>query len=90
MILHIEIADELFDLYEKKFGGGRIYISNMEEPAEYIAEVARVFCNKSNGDGVIEEMADTIIGMMHLLKKLGRQADLNPMIERKLSKHLPE
>ncbi len=88
MILTLEIDDELLNEYEEAFGTDNVYIHNMEESAEYIQAVSHVYRGKSNGDSVIEEMADTLICMMHLLRILDRADDLKAMFHAKQGKAL--
>ncbi len=77
MILRLEIPDALLDDYEIAFGRDAVPIHNIEEAAEYIHAVTRYIRGKTDrADEIVEEAADLLICLMHLIRMLDQEAEL--------------
>ena len=77
MILHLEIPDALLDDYEIEFGQAAVPIHNIEEAAEYIHAITRYQRGKTiRVDEIVEEAADLLICLMHLIRMLDQESEL--------------
>ncbi len=87
-VLHLEIPTKLLDDYEKAFGFEAVYMHNIEEAAEYIHAITK-FCRSythERSDNVVEEAADLLICVIHLMRLLDSEDKLVTMFAEKQGK----
>ena len=81
------VADNFYTDFAERNGEHKIPLYNMEEAAEYIQEVAKYAEGRGNKIKLIEEMADTLICMFHLMSILDMKEELLEQFYLKLHKH---
>lgn len=86
MKLILEIDEERFTSYENKYGVDKVPLHNTEEAAEYIQAVSKYAQGRGNTEDIIEEMADTLICMLHMLFILDAEDELLEVLQEKLAR----